>query len=111
VGAQAWPLLDWRNGAWLGGLVRAHEKLAALVKPDTRVVPADGRVLTGEELRRHHQMYAAFHERMVVFQNKGMDSGDVLAERPLKAYEGELGDATAFIQGAFRSLNLAYSPD
>jgi cyclase len=46
VCANAWPLLDHRNGAWLGGLVKAHEKLAALAKPDTRVVPANGRPLT-----------------------------------------------------------------
>jgi glyoxylase-like metal-dependent hydrolase (beta-lactamase superfamily II) len=111
VSATTWPLLDWRNGAWLGGLVRAHETLAGLVRPDTHIVPADGRVLTGEELRRHHEMYAAFHEKMVVYLNKGMDSGDVLAERPLKAFESQFGDPTAFIQGAFRSLNLAYSPD
>jgi glyoxylase-like metal-dependent hydrolase (beta-lactamase superfamily II) len=111
VSATSWPLLDWRNGAWLGGLVRAHETLAGIVRPDTRIVPADGRVLTGEELRRHHEMYAAFHEKMVVYLNKGMDSGDVLAERPLKPFEGQFGDPTAFIRGAFRSLNLAYSPD
>jgi cyclase len=111
VCAEAWPLLDWRNGAWLGGLVKAHEKLSALVKPDTRIVPANGRVLTGEELQRHHQMYAAFHEKMVVYLNRGFDSGDCIAERPLKDYESQFGDATAFIRGAFQSLNLAYSPD
>ena len=47
VSAETWPLLDYRNGAWLGGRVRALERLADLVKPDTRVVPADGRVMTG----------------------------------------------------------------
>jgi len=111
VCSNAWPLLDYRNGAWLGGLVKAHEKLASLAKPDTRVVPASGRVLTGVELQRQHAMYAAFHEQMVVFQNRGMDSGDCIAARPLKDFEGEFGDPEAFIYGAFQSLNLAYSPD
>ena len=40
VSAEEWPLLDYKNGAWLGGRVRALERLAGLVKPDTRVVPA-----------------------------------------------------------------------
>src|SRR6185295_2024441 len=48
VSAEAWPLLDYRNGAWLGGRVRAVEHLADLVKPDTRVVPANGRMMTGK---------------------------------------------------------------
>lgn len=111
VCADAWPLLDYRNGAWLGGLVRAHEKLAALVKPDTRIVPANGRLLTGAELIRQHEMYAAFHERMVVYMNRGWDSRDAIADRPLKEFEPQFGDPSEFIYGAFQSLNLAYSPD
>jgi glyoxylase-like metal-dependent hydrolase (beta-lactamase superfamily II) len=111
VSAEAWPLLDYRNGAWLGGLVKAHEKLASLVRPDTRVVPAHGRVLTGEELQRNRQMLSAFHEQLVVFQNRGMDSGDCIAARPLKDFEAQFGDAAPFIRGAFHSINLAYSPD
>src|SRR4051794_6052783 len=31
VAADRWPLLDYRNGAWLGGRVRALERLASLV--------------------------------------------------------------------------------
>ena len=111
VCSASWPLLDWRNGAWLGGLVKAHEKLASLVGPATRIVPAEGPAITAEELKRQHELFASFHQRMVGFQNKGMDSGDILSERPLKSEEARFGDSTAFIQGAFRSLNLAYSPD
>jgi glyoxylase-like metal-dependent hydrolase (beta-lactamase superfamily II) len=111
VCGDAWPLLDYRNGAWLGGLVRAHEKLAALVKPDTRIVPANGRLLTGAELVRQHEMYAAFHERMVVYMNRGWDSHDAIADHPLKEFETQYGDPSEFIYGAFQSLNLAYSPD
>jgi glyoxylase-like metal-dependent hydrolase (beta-lactamase superfamily II) len=111
VASVSWPLLDWRNGAWLGGLVKAHEKLAAMARPDTRVIPANGRVLSGAELKAQHQLFAAFHEKMVVFLNKGMDSGDCIAARPLQEYEAQYGDPKTFIHGAFQSLNLAYSPD
>ena len=57
VSAEEWPLLDYRNGAWLGGRVRALEHLADIVQPDTRVVPASGRVMTGTEIVRHRDMY------------------------------------------------------
>ncbi len=111
VCSDRWPLLDFRNGGWLGGLVRAHETLAALVRPDTQVVPANGRVMTGAELLRHRDRYQRFHEQLFVFLKKGYGPSDVLAARPLKADEPELGDATAFIKGAYRSLYLAYLPD
>lgn len=111
VCSDGWPLLDWRNGAWLGGLVRAHEKLVSMIRPDTRVIPANGPVIDGAELKRNHQMYAAFHEKMVLFQNRGYDSGDCIAQRPLREFEAKFGDPAAFIAGCFHSLNLAYSPD
>lgn len=111
VASESWPMLDYRNGAWLGGLVRAHEQLAALVRDDTHVVPANGRLLTGAELKRQAGMYLRFHEQMVVFQNRGYDSGDCIAQQPLKEHEAQYGDAARFIEGAFHSLNLAYSPD
>jgi cyclase len=111
VCSESWPLLDWRNGAWLGGLVKAHEKLVALVKPDTRIIPGHGPVIDGATLARHQRMYAGFHERMVVFQNRGYDSGDCIAQRPLREHEPIFGDPAAFIRGSLQSLNLAYSPD
>src|SRR5581483_1870206 len=52
VSGDEWPLLDYRNGAWLGGRVRALERLATLVRPETRVVPANGRVLAGSDIVR-----------------------------------------------------------
>jgi glyoxylase-like metal-dependent hydrolase (beta-lactamase superfamily II) len=111
VQSAGWPVLDYRNGAWLGGLVKAHERLAKLAGPDTRIVPANGPVLSGTGIQDQHTMFAAFHEQMVVWQNKGWDSADCIAARPLKDFEARYGDPAAFIHGAFLSLNLAYSPD
>jgi hypothetical protein len=56
-------------------------------------------------------MYAAFHETMVAYLTKGMDSGDAVAARPLGEFDPPVGDATEVLRGAFRSRNLAYSPD
>ena len=41
-------------------------------------------------------MFAAFHEKMVVFLNKGMDSGDCIAARPLKEFRGKVRGSEAF---------------
>jgi glyoxylase-like metal-dependent hydrolase (beta-lactamase superfamily II) len=111
VQSGSWPILDYRNGAWLGGLVKAHEKLAQLAGRNTRIVPANGRVLGGADIGEQHAMFAAFHEQLVAWQNRGWDSADCIAARPLKAFEARYGDPAPFIRGAFLSLNLAYSPD
>jgi hypothetical protein len=80
-GARARP--DSQTVSGLIGFLEARLDAA-------QVTPAPGRVLL-------HQMYAAFHERMVVYLNKGWDPGDAIADRPLKAFEDQFGDPTAFI--------------
>lgn len=111
VCAERWPLLDIRNGGWVGGLVQAHETLAALAKPDTRIVPANGRLLTGALIARQRDMYRQLFKQLFVYLNKGYGPSDVIAARPLAAYEAQYGDPAHFLDGAYRSLFLAYVPD
>jgi glyoxylase-like metal-dependent hydrolase (beta-lactamase superfamily II) len=111
VSAEAWPLLDYRNGAWFGGRVRAVERLASLVEPDTRVVPADGPLLTGRDVVRQRDIYDELFVTMVNFMNKGYGAEDVVRDNPLKQHEAEFGDPSAFLDGAYRSMLIAYVPD
>jgi hypothetical protein len=43
--------------------------------------------------------------------NSGLGAEDVVERNPLKPYESELGAASAFLDGAYRSMLLAYVPD
>jgi cyclase len=111
VSGSHWPVLDIHNGGWLGGLVRAYEKLATVVKPDTQVVGAEGKLLTGADIVRYRDIYQKLFTQMFDFFNKGFGPSDAVAARPLKAYEDELQDVAPFISGAYRSLLQAYVPD
>ena len=111
LSAEEWPLLDYKNGAWFGGRVRASEALAELVKPDTRVVPSVGRMMTGTEVVRHRDMYRKLFTTMIGYLNKGFGPEDAARENPLKEYEKEFGDATQFEYDALRSMMIAYVPD
>ncbi len=111
VSAEEWPLLDYQNGAWLGGRVRALERLATLVTPDTRVVPAQGRLMTGSDIVRHRDMYQKLFETMIGYLNKGFGPEDAVEQNPLKEYQAELGDPSTFTYGALRSMMIAYVPD
>jgi len=111
VEGEGWPLLDYRNGAWFGGRVRALEWLAELVNPDTRVVPADGRLLTGSDIVRLRDIYEALFEPMIGYMNMGLGPEDVPERHPLEPYEAEFGDPSEFLYGAYRSMLIAYVPD
>jgi cyclase len=111
VSAEEWPLLDYKNGAWLGGRVRALERLAKVVRPDTRVVPATGRMMTGSDIVRHRDMYQKLFTTMIGYLNMGQGPEDAVTKNPLKEYEKEFGDASDFEYAALRSMMIAYVPD
>ena len=111
VSGERWPLLDYRNGAWFGGRVRALEWLAELVDPDTRVVPAHGRLITGSDIIRHRDIYQQLFETMIGYMNMGLGPEDVVERNPLAEYQAEFGDPSAFLDGAYRSMLIAYVPD
>jgi glyoxylase-like metal-dependent hydrolase (beta-lactamase superfamily II) len=111
VSGEQWPLLDYRNGAWFGARVRALERLADLVKADTRVVPADGRLITGRDIVRHRDIYRELFKTMIGYMNMGFGAEDVVEHNPLAKHQSELGDPSAFLDGAYRSMLIAYVPD
>jgi glyoxylase-like metal-dependent hydrolase (beta-lactamase superfamily II) len=111
VSGERWPLLDYHNGAWFGGRVRALERLADVVKPDTRVVPADGRLITGRDIVRLRDIYRELFTTLIGYMNMGLGAEDVVPRKPLAPYEAEFGDAAAFLDGAYRSMQIAYVPD
>jgi glyoxylase-like metal-dependent hydrolase (beta-lactamase superfamily II) len=111
VSAEEWPLVDYQNGAWLGGRVRALERLATLVRPDTRVVAASGRMLTGKEIVRHRDIYQKLYSTLIGYLNMGLGPEDTVQRNPLKEYGSEFGDPSAFLYGANRSMMIAYVPD
>jgi glyoxylase-like metal-dependent hydrolase (beta-lactamase superfamily II) len=111
VSAEEWPLLDYKNGAWLGGRVRAIERLATVVRPDTRVVPANGRMMTGSDIVRQRDIYQKLFTTMIGYLNMGLGPEDAVQRNPLKEYQSEFGDPSAFTYGALRSMMIAYVPD
>jgi glyoxylase-like metal-dependent hydrolase (beta-lactamase superfamily II) len=111
LSAERWPLLDYRSGAWFGGRVRALQRLADLVQADTRVVPAEGRLMTGADVRRQRAIYDELFETMIGYMNKGFGAEDAVAANPLARYEADYGSAAAFLDGAYRSMLIAYVPE
>ncbi|MDT8397330.1 MAG: MBL fold metallo-hydrolase [Pseudomonadales bacterium] len=111
VTAGQWPVLDIRNGAWMGGLLRAYEKLSTIVSADTVVIPAHGPIISGTDILRMRAMYTLLHLELAKQLNLGMGPDDIVAMGLLDAYTDEFGDPTTFLDHAHRSLQLAYVPD
>jgi len=106
-----WPVMDIRQGAWMGGLMSAYDKLSHIVSADTVVIPAHGPVTNGTELMRMRNLYTELHLNLADELNLGMGWDDVVAKNPLQQFEAKYGEADYFLETAMRSLQLAYVPD
>jgi len=75
------------------------------------VVPADGALLTGRDIARQRDIYDELFVTLIAYMNMGLGAEDVVARNPLQKYAAEFGDPSAFLDGAFRSMQIAYVPD
>jgi glyoxylase-like metal-dependent hydrolase (beta-lactamase superfamily II) len=111
VAGEGWPVIDWKTGGWMGGLVEGLQTLSRLADAHTRVIPANGPILTQDDLKAQHDMYAAIYGRLGQLLRKGMGPDEVLAAGPAKEYEAKRGDSTQFVTMAFKSLWGHLAPD
>jgi glyoxylase-like metal-dependent hydrolase (beta-lactamase superfamily II) len=108
---EGWPVIDYETGGWIGGLVDGLRSLDGLVDEKTRIVPANGPLMSREELQAQRQMYATVFDRLGKLLRKGMGPEEALAAAPTKEFDPKWGDPRQFTDLAFRSLWGHFAPD
>jgi glyoxylase-like metal-dependent hydrolase (beta-lactamase superfamily II) len=111
LSSAGWPVLDWQTGGWIGGLVGAHDRLLKIANDSTRIIPANGPVMTRKDLQAQRAMYFEIYDRLVKQLIKGMGPDEAYATGPAKEYEAQWGDSRPFVLAAFRSLWGHFAPD
>jgi glyoxylase-like metal-dependent hydrolase (beta-lactamase superfamily II) len=106
-----WPVVDWWSGGWIGGIVGGLQRILSVANPQTRIVPAHGRVLSYSEVAAQVNMYGAIYDRLVQMINKGRGPTEGVEAKPAKEFEDKMGNADEFIRRSFESLWAYLSPD
>lgn len=108
---DGWPVIDWRTGGWIGGMVDGLTKLIALSDASTRIVPGRGPVLTRADLETQRAQYATIFERLEALMRQGKGPDEALAENPTKEFNASRGDPTLFVTLAFQSMWGHFAPN
>ncbi len=111
VSAAGWPVIDIRSNGWIVGLIDGIRTLVGVANDETRIVPANGPVLTRADLVAQQQMYSNISGQLQKMLRQGLGVQEVVAKNPAAAYEAKWGDAKAFTDMAFRSLWGHMAPD
>jgi glyoxylase-like metal-dependent hydrolase (beta-lactamase superfamily II) len=111
VSSAGWPLMDWRTGGWIGGLVGACDRLLKVANDGTRVIGADGPIVGRKELQAYRDMYFTIFDNLVKQLVKGMGPDEAYESGPARQFEAQWGDSKEFVLASFRSLWGHYAPD
>jgi len=111
VSSEGWPIIDYRTGGWIGGLVQGLQELIAVADANTKIVPANGPLVTRADLEAQREMYAAIFDRLTKLLRKGMGPEEVLASNPTQEFDAKWGEPTQFVTLAFKSLWGHFAPD
>jgi glyoxylase-like metal-dependent hydrolase (beta-lactamase superfamily II) len=111
VSSEGWPVIDYKTGGWIGGLVDGLRDLAKMADANTKIVPANGPVITKADIEAQQKMYQTIQQRMNQLLRKGMGPEEVLAANVTKEFDAKWGEPTQFVTLAFKSLWGHMAPD
>jgi hypothetical protein len=111
VGGDRWPVIDYRTGGWIGGLADGLSRLTEVANDRTRVVAADGAVLTRAELVVQRDLYQQIHAKLIRLLTSGLAPDEVVASQPTRGMMPQWGNADVFVTQAFKSLWPHHAPD
>ena len=88
----------------MAGLVAGLDSLIKLADDQTKIVPANGPVLTRADLQAQRASYFTIYERLVKCLTQGLGPAEALATDPAKGINTQWGDSQTFLTMAFKSL-------
>lgn len=111
VSGAGWPVIDIKSNGWIVGLIDGIRTLANIANDQTKVIPANGPVLTKADLLAQQQMYSTISGRLQKMLRQGLGVLEVVQRNPAAEYEAKWGDSKVFTDMAFRSLWGHMAPD
>jgi cyclase len=104
VTPDAYPLMDYSTGGWLGGVVDASKALLKLAGSKTRIVAASGPVLSRDALEQQLELATVLRDRVVEQIKLGKSVQDMLDAGITREFDGRYGDPQFFLRSAYRGL-------
>ena len=95
----------------IGGIVGGIQRLQTIANPETRIVPARGRILSVADLRTQLDMYGTIYDRLTQMLNRGRGPSEAVEAKPTKEFDDKMGNGDVFVRRSFESLWAYLSPD
>ena len=87
---EAPPFVDWWGGGSLDGMIRSMDLVLAHINDSTVVVPGHGTTTNRAGVLHYRAMLVLVRDTLTTGFAAGKTIDDIVAQRPLAAYESEL---------------------
>jgi len=108
-----YPYIDTANGGTLKGALEGIDALYKMSKPDTKLIPGHGTIISREDLIPYRDMMMTIRTRVAQMIAQGKSQQDVLAAKLTKDFDakvpGGLSPAGAAGTSADRFVAMVYS--
>ncbi|MGD0356252.1 MAG: MBL fold metallo-hydrolase [Terracidiphilus sp.] len=103
-----YPFIDEGTGGSIGGMIRASEKVLAVVDNDTKIIPGHGPLGTKADFQKYHEMLATIRDKVAALKASGTSEQEVIAKKPTAEFDATLAkgfmDADTFTGIVYRTL-------
>lgn len=100
-----YPFIDVDFGGNVNGMISTAERVLALSRSDSRIIPGHGPLATPDDLRAYRDMLVGVRDRVRTMVNDGKSLDEILASKPTSAFDATFtGNGERFVQAAFHSL-------
>jgi len=101
-----YPFIDLESGGGMHGVLDAADRVLALARPDTKIIPGHGEVAGPAELRAYRDMITTVRDRVQRLISQGMTEDQVVGAKPTQDVDATWGTASErFVRAIFQSLS------
>jgi len=101
-----YPFIDLESGGGMNGVLDAADRVLALARPDTKIIPGHGEVAGPAELRAYRDMITTVRDRVQQLIVQGMTEDQVVGAKPTQDLDARWGTASErFVRAIFQSLS------
>lgn len=107
--ATGYPFVDVSSGGNVNGIIGVADRVLAMCKPTTIVIPGHGPVSTCDNLREYRNMVASVRDRVRAEMQKGRTLAQITDAKVTAEYDAKWGrgfiQPAVFVQLVYRSLS------
>ena len=86
-----YPFIDAASGGGIDGMIAAADRLLAMAKDDTKIIPGHGPLASKADLKTYRDMLAGVRDRIRPLVDAGKSSEEVVAAKPTATWDAKWG--------------------